>query len=242
MVIGRLQQDTDRPGAEADLRTIAQRLAHDYPDTNAGRSVRVDSLQSAYTGWNWRPLALFLGAAVVVLLLSCVNVANLLLARAIDRRREFAIRGALGGGRRALLRQLFVEGALISIPAAGLGLLAAAWILAIVPAWLPTGYLSRGGALTLDARVLLVAIAVTSVTALAFGLTPLVFAARKDLASMLAQSGRTVAGSRSERRARHALVVAEVTMALVLLVAPGSSSTASSGCRRNHSDSRPPTD
>ena len=101
VTIGRLKKGFSRGAAETELRIVAKRLAHDYPADDVGRDVGVDGLREAHTGWNWRPLVVFLGSAVVVLLLSCANVANLLLARAVDRRREFAIRGALGGGRTA---------------------------------------------------------------------------------------------------------------------------------------------
>jgi putative ABC transport system permease protein len=220
-VIGRLKSGLDRATAEADLRLIAQRLAREYPAEHAGRGVRVDGLREAYTGWNWRPLFFFLGAALVLLVLSCANVANLLLARAIGRQREFAIRGALGGGRGALVRQLLVEGLLLAVPGAAIGLVLANWALTAVSTWLPPAYVGRGGHFALDVRVLLFAIAAAGVTAIVFGLAPAFVATRRDLSAMLAQGGRTMSGSPAERRARHGLVVAEVTMALVLLVGAG---------------------
>ena len=143
-VIGRLNDGVERAAAEADVRIVAQRLARDYPVDRAGRGVRVEGLREAYTGWNWRPLLFFLGAALVLLLLSCANVANLLLARAVGRQREFAIRGALGGGPGALSRQLLVEGSLLALPGAALGLMLASWTLNVVSAWLPAG-LRRSG-------------------------------------------------------------------------------------------------
>ena len=151
--IGRLRNGVDRATAEADLRIIAQRLARDYPAAHAGRGVRVDGLREAHTGWNWRPLFFFLGAALVLLTLSCANVANLLLARAIGRQREFAIRGALGGGRRALVRQLLVEGSLLAVPGAAIGLMLANWALKAVSTWLPPDYVGRGGQFEIDVRV-----------------------------------------------------------------------------------------
>ncbi len=221
VTIGRLKKGVSRGAAETELRTVAKRLADDYPADHAGRGVRVDGLREAHTGWNWRPLIVFLGSAVVVLLLSCANVANLLLARAVDRRREFAIRGALGGGRTALVRQLVVEGALLALPGAGAGILLAAWALALVSAWLPPGYVGRGGQFALDLRVLVPTIAAASLTAIVFGLAPAFFTGRRDLTSTLTQGGRTIAGSPAEQRARHALVVAEVTLALVMVVGAG---------------------
>jgi predicted permease len=218
---GRLKDGVERAAAEADLRIVAQRLARDYPAEHVGRGVRVDGLHEAYTGWNWRPLYFFLGAAGFVLLLSCANVANLLLARAVNRQREFAIRGALGGGRRALVRQLLVEGSLLALPGAAIGLVLANWSLKAVSAWLPPGYLDRGGQFELDTRVLVFATAAAALTAIVFGLAPAFIATRRNLGSMLGQAGRTIAGSPAERRARHGLVIAEVTMALVLLFGAG---------------------
>ena len=219
--IGRLKEGVDRASAEADLRIIGQRLARDYPAEHAGRGVGVDGLREAHTGWNWRPLYFFLGAAGFVLLLSCANVANLLLARAIGRQREFAIRGALGGGRRALVRQLLVEGSLLALPGAAVGLVLASWTLKAVSTWLPPGYLDRGGQFALDARVLGFAIVAAGSTAIVFGLVPAFVATRRDLSAMLAQGGRIIGGSPAERHARHGLVVAEVTLALVLLFGAG---------------------
>ncbi len=219
--IGRLRNGVDRATAEADLRIIAQRLARDYPAAHAGRGVRVDGLREAHTGWNWRPLFFFLGAALVLLTLSCANVANLLLARAVGRQREFAIRGALGGGRRALVRQLLVEGSLLAVPGAAIGLVLTNWAVKAVSTWLPPDYVGRGGQFEIDVRVVVFAIAAAGLTAIVFGLAPAFVATRRDLSAMLAKGGRTIGGSPAERRTRHGLVVAEVTLALVLLFGAG---------------------
>jgi len=209
-VIGRLKDQVDLSTADTEIRSIARRVAHEYPAEYNGRGTWVGGLRETYTGWNWRPLMFFLGAAVFVLLLSCVNVANLLLARALGRQREFAIRGALGGGRTALVRQLLVEGSLLAFPGAALGLVLAAWALQLLPAWLPPSYLERGGHFALDARVYLIALAATGLTALTFGLVPGLFATRRALHGSLGHGERTVSGSPLHRRARHALVVVEI--------------------------------
>jgi putative ABC transport system permease protein len=220
-VVGRLRSDVELPAAGADLQLVAQRLARDYPADNEGRGVKVDDLREAYTGWNWRPLFFFLGAALFVLVLTCVNVAGLVLARALNRGREFAIRCALGGGRTALLRQLVVEGALLTIPAAAIGLLFAIWAVGLLPPWLPEDYLSRGTRIELDARVYLFAFTVAGLTAMLFGLAPALLTTRRDLNPTIAQDARTVVGSRHQRLTRHALVAGEIMMALVMLVGAG---------------------
>ena len=220
-VIGRLRDDASLESARADLEVVARRLALEYAAAQKGRGVRLEGLREYSTGWNWRPLVFFLGAALFVLLLTCVNVAGLLLARALGRDREFAIRRALGGGRAALVRQLVVEGSLLTLPAAAFGLLAARWAVGLLPAWLPPDYLSRGSQIVIDLRVYLFVLAVSGLTALLFGLAPAVLTSRRDLSGVMAQGGRTVAASPAQRRSRHALVIAEVAMALVLLVGAG---------------------
>jgi predicted permease len=220
-VIGRMRDGVSLESARADLQLLAQRLAQQYPVAYEGRGIRIDGLRESNTGWNWRPLFFFLGAALFVLLLTCVNVAGLLLARALGRDREFAIRRALGGGRAALVRQLIVEGSLLTLPAAALGLLAAKWAIDLLPSWLPPDYLSRGSHIELDVRVYLFALIVSGLTTILFGLAPAMLTSRRDLSGVLAQGGRTIAASPGQRRARHALVVAEVTMTVVLVVGAG---------------------
>jgi putative ABC transport system permease protein len=218
--IGRMKPGVDITRAQAEMQTIANRIARDYPADHAGRGVRVEGLESD-TGHNWRPLYFFLGAALFVLLLSCTNVANLLLGRALRRQREFAIRGALGGGRGALVRQLLVEGLLVAVPGTGTGILLATWTLGVISIRLPEGYLERGGHFALDWRVGMFALLICGLTAVIFGLAPVLFARRLDLNVILGQGGRSLGGSHLQRRLRHALVIAEVMMTLVLLVGAG---------------------
>jgi putative ABC transport system permease protein len=220
-LFGRLKDGVTLFAGDADLRAVAQQLANDHPLANTNRSARLEGLREAYTGWHWRQLFFFLGAAVFVLVLTCINVASLLLARALKRDREFAIRRALGGGQHAITQQLIVEGVLLTIPAAALALLIAVWAVDLLPRWLPDEYLSRGTAIGLDVRVYLFTFGVSALTALLFGLAPALLTSRRDLNPILVQGGRTVAGSRRQRRARHALVVGEVMMSLVLVVGAG---------------------
>ena len=219
--VARLEPDIAMSAAEADLRLVTQQLAGEYPAAYAGRGVRVEDLRASSVGWNWRPLFFFLGAALFVLMLTCVNVASLLLARALRRDREFAIRRALGGGAAALARQLTVEGALLAFPAAAVGLLIATWAVQLLPLWLPADYLSRGTTIALDMRVYGFALAVSTVTTVFFGLTPAFITSRRALNPMMANGARSVGGSRGQRRARHTLVVIEVMLTFVLVAGAG---------------------
>jgi putative ABC transport system permease protein len=220
-VIGRLKPHQSVSNAEAAIRAILQRLAREYPSDYAGRIVRIQTIRDALIGYNWRTLYFFLSAAIFVLLLSCANVANLLLARALVRQREFAIRRALGGGRRALIQLLIAEGAVLATLGGVGGLLIAGWAIRLLPAWAPADFLDRGGPVVLDGRVFLFTLAITALTAILFGLVPL-FSAGRDVQPLLGQHSRTTAGGiPQQQRARSALVVVEVMMALVLLFGAG---------------------
>ncbi len=216
-IYGRVRSGLAVGQAQAELQSIARRIAVAYPDDDAGRSVQLRDLQSYGTGHNWREMYFFFGAATLVLILSCLNVANLLLARALRRQREFAIRGALGGGRPALVRQLVVEGALLALPSAAAGALVSTWMLRVLTVHIPSGHLARGGHIQLDLRVASFVIAVSAITTLLLALTPLFFARRIDLNVMLGQGGRTAGRSPGQRRTRTMLLVGQVTMTLVLM-------------------------
>ncbi|HEX5476064.1 MAG TPA: ABC transporter permease [Vicinamibacterales bacterium] len=222
---GRLAPGATLSAAQAQLGWLAPLASH-LPQPScqrcqAPRDVRLEDLRSAYTGWNWRPLLFFLGASVFVLLLTCGNIGGLLVARALGRQREFAIRRALGAGERALFRQLLIEGALIAIAGAAVGLLMTAWGTRLLPASLPSDYLTRNTHVVLDARVFLFAFAACTGTALVFGVTPALLIGRRTLQPSLATGGRTLGGAVVQRRARSVLVVGEIALALVLLAGAG---------------------
>ena len=220
-VIGRLGPDVDPAQAHAELEAIAGRIAAAFPADHAGYRLELGDLRQFTTGYNWRPLVFFLAAATIVLLLSCLNAANLLLARALRRQREFAIRGALGGGRGALTRQLIVEAGLLAIPSGAAGLTLSLWTLRWFAAQVPEDLLTRGGHFALDPRMAAFVLAISCGTTLLLSLAPLLFARRIDLNVMLGQGGRTAGGSVRHVRARNALLVAQLAMTLVLLTAAG---------------------
>jgi putative ABC transport system permease protein len=217
--IGRLQPGAAADAARSQVQAIVTRrgLASSDPRTH---TVVVEDLRTYYTGSSWRPLVFFLGASIVVLLLSAVNAATLLLARASRRTREFALRGALGGGRGALARQLIVEGALVALPAGALGLLLASWAVRAVATTLPESLLQHGTSIPVDTRAAAFAFVVTIVTTVIFALAPMAFTRRINLSSALGQ-GERAGQSGVEGRARHALVTVQIALTMMLLFGAG---------------------
>ena len=216
--IGRLKSNVTIEQARADLASISQNLAAAYPDTNKGIGAAVFPIKQDMVG-NVRTLLLvLLGAVGFVLLISCVNVANLMLARSATRAHEFAVRTALGASRGRILGQLLTESLLLSIIAGGLGLLLAAWGTQAGLRRLPPG-LPRAADVGLDGRVLLFTLVVSLGCGIFFGLAPALKGTRANLHDALKEGGR--GGSGSRHRAQRLLVIVETALALVLLVAAG---------------------
>jgi len=211
-----------RPGAtvveaRAELAQIGRHLAEQYPESNSGRSFIADPLRPN-VGDARSTLWLLMGAVSVVLLIACVNVASLLLARAVSREREIAIRVALGAGRGRLARQCLTESAVLGLAGGVLGvLLAANGIRPFVTFW--PGSLPRAEEINLDWRVLLFALAVSLLSGFLFGLAPALRAPARELEQTLRAGARTVAGS--SRRLHGGFVISEIALALVLLVSAG---------------------
>ncbi len=220
-VIGRLKPGIELPAARSDLEGVAARLAKEYPDSNTGNSVTVMALQERLAGPSVRTaLATLLGAVLVVLLIACTNVTNLLLGRATQRRKEIAVRLALGAGRWRLLRQLLVESLLLAGAGGLAGLVLAFWGMALLTNLLPA-QIRELVTLNIDRTVLLFSFAVAVTTGLLFGLAPAWQLANGDSAEALKEGGRSESVAVGRGWGRRLLIVGEVAFALMLLVAAG---------------------
>jgi putative ABC transport system permease protein len=219
-VIARLKRGISVDQAQNEMAAIARRLAEAYPATNRGWGIAVRPMQEVVVGNVRRMLLVMLGAVGFVLLIACVNVANMLLARALARGREISIRTALGAGRRRIFQQLLTEGLLLALTGAALGVVLAQWgtksLLAADP-----GILPRASGAGLDMTVLGFTLSLALLTGLAFGLVPALAATRANLHETLKEGGRTGTSGVLRQRLRSSLVVAEVALALVLLVGAG---------------------
>jgi len=217
-VIGRLKPGVALGQAQADMNDIARNLAVAYPEANKDVGINLVSMKQDIIG-NVQPfLLVLLGAVGFVLLIACVNVANLLLARSMGRSREFAIRAALGASHGRVIRQLLTESILLSGAGGALGLLLAFWATHAVLNTLP-GTLPRASEVSLDSRVLLFTLGVSLFAGIVFGLAPALKASRANLQEVLKESGRGASGAR--HRIQGVFVAVEVAMALVLLVGAG---------------------
>ncbi|HKE28060.1 MAG TPA: ABC transporter permease [Bryobacteraceae bacterium] len=203
--------------AQAELALIGRRLQTQYPESNKGRIFIADPLRPD-VGNARSTLWLLLGAVTLVLLIACVNVASLLLARAVSRERELAMRVALGAGRSRLVRQCLTEGAVLSLSGGALGAMLAALALRPFVTFWP-GTLPRADEVHLDWPILLLALAVSLASGLLFGLAPALRVPVRALEQALRAGARTVAGS--SRHLHGAFVVSEIALAMVLLVAAG---------------------
>jgi predicted permease len=216
--VGRLKPGLTFAQAKADMEVLGRHLAEEYPEADKGTGITLIPLKQDFVG-NIQPFLLMLLAAVgFVLLIACVNVANLLLARSTARTQELALRSALGATRSRVIRQLLTESLLLALAGGGLGMLLAFWglqgALKVLPEALP-----RAEEVHLDGRVLLVMLGASALAGILFGLAPALKNSQRGLQETLKEGGRGASGGR--HRVQSAFVVVEIALALVLLTGAG---------------------
>jgi predicted permease len=216
-MLARLKPGVGLQQAQAAMSNFTHNMAGDHPDDF---NIEVRLLIEERVSDVRKPLYILLCAVVGVLLISCSNIANLLLARASVRAREMAIRAALGAGRRRIVQQLLTESVVLGITGGALGVLFAAWGMSALTAMAPAD-LPRISEARLDARALCFTLAVSLASAVVFGLIPALLASKTDLVGSLKESGRSESASPSRHRLRRMLVIAEVSLAVVLLISAG---------------------
>ena len=217
---GRLAPGVTLEQARAEMRLIDKNLAEQTPAENKNRVSVLIPLHERIVGESRRSLLILFAAVSFVLLIACANFANLLLARAAEREREFVIRGALGAGRWRLMRQLLTESVLVSLSGGALAVLLAIWGTKLLVSFKPEN-LPRLDEIGVDERVLGFTFAVSVITGLLFGLLPAWNASRRSVSEALKEGGRSSTAGGARQRLRSAFVVVELAVALVLLVGSG---------------------
>jgi predicted permease len=218
-VIARLRPGVTVAQAQGEIDRLSTRLAERYANARYA-AARLDPLKEDIVGDSSKPLELMLGAVALVLVLICVNLANLLLVRGSDRSREFALRSALGAERRRLVRQTLIESLTLAIAGDIAGIIVARFAMAGIVA-LGAGSIPRLATLTLEPRLLVFSLIIASLSAVGFGLAPALRAAKTQPGDVLREQGRSTTSGGAQLRLRQWLVVSQVALAFVLLVGAG---------------------
>ena len=217
-VIARVKAGVTLDQARADMQRVSANLATEYPNTNTGIGTTIVPLHEHLVGSARPALLTLLGAAVLVLLIGCANVANLLIARGADREGEFAVRTALGARRGRMIRQLLTESVMLGLASGAAGVVLAFWGVDLIKALSP-GDIVRMDQVVLDLRLLAFAFGLTLLTAIVFGLVPAIYYSRPDVGGSLKESRSSTGPLR--QRLRQTLIAAETALALTLLVGAG---------------------
>ena len=223
-VLARLKTGGSIASAGSDLQAIANRLSQQYPDTNGGHGVRIVSLAEDATTGTRQFVLVLMGAAVFVLLLACVNVANLQLARAASRQKEIAVRVGMGASRWQLIRQLLVESTLLSVVGAVAGLVLSSWGMGLLRRDIPPFIMEHVPGLKnveVDLRVLGFTVAVALLSGILAGLVPAFRFSRCEAGDVLKENSRGASSSAAAGNLRAILVTSEIALALVLLIGAG---------------------
>jgi putative ABC transport system permease protein len=219
-VVGRLSPGVALSQAAVEMETITARLAAQYPQSNYGFGAHLESLRDAFSGDTRLAVLVLFGAVVFVLLIACVNVANLFLVRGAARAREIALRLAFGASRGRVIRQMLTESFVLAVCGGVLGIILGAWGISGLGYLLHANSLQTMG-VRMDLGVFLFAAAMIVLVSFAFGLIPALQATRPDLHETLKEGGRSATSTRGQHRLRGALAIAETALALVLLVGAG---------------------
>jgi putative ABC transport system permease protein len=220
--VARLKRDVTLGQAQKQMDGLAAELAKEHPATNSGMGIKIDQISDILVGSDLRTsFYVLFGAAGLVLIVGCANLANLSLARGMSRSKEVAVRASLGGGRGRLVRQFLTENVLVSVMGGAVGVGFGYLVMAFLRREIPSAWLPAEADVQIDGRVFAFAVVISLVTGLVFGLAPAVHLTNPDLAQAMKEGGRGTSSGISRRRFRSGLVILEVALAFMLLTGAG---------------------